>query len=203
MRITITLIFCFLSVFCFTQTDTLRVVCFAKCMVPTFEQEEDFAFPAWTNEDSVYNLRMVSQREIDVPEHSRWLKKKADVNCQSENPDDCISWKEIKVPTTFKIIKEYSDETPENFSTEEFLDKNFENFVGSLEYHPILCEELIDEKILRAVVKELKYDKYLHEKARVELNEKTWKALYKFQLDNKLPVGNLNLATLDFMNLEY
>lgn len=181
----------------------MREVCFAKCYVLTFEQEEDFALPEWGNEDEVFNIRLISKKELDRPMSTRWIKKKADRDCLSDDPKDCLVWCEVKVPATYQITKDYIDETPEDFSTEAFFKTRFENLTGSLEWHPVLCKELIDEKIIQAIVKELKYENYLAQNAVVELNENTWKALHKFQVDFKLPVGNLNLATLDFMNLEY
>lgn len=192
-----------MSAFCTGQIDTLRQVCFAKSYVLNFEQEEDFALPAWGNEDEVFNIRMISKKEIDRPMSTRWVKKKADKNCLSENPDDCMVWSEVKVPQTYQITKDYIDETPENFSTNEFFKTNFEELTGSLEWHPVLCEELVDEEIIQQVIQELIFEKYLPEKHSFKMADEAWAALHKFQMDFKLPVGNLNLATLDFMNLEY
>jgi len=188
---------------CVGQIDTLRQVCFAKSYVLSFEQEEDFALPEWGNEDEVFNIRMISKKEIDKPMSTRWVKKKRDKNCLSADPEDCLVWYEVNVPPTYRITKDYLDETPENFSTDEFFRTNFKDLTGSLEWHPVLCAELVDEKIIRQVIQELIYEKYLPEKYRFKMTGQAWAALFKFQIDYKLPVGSFNLATLDFMNLEY
>lgn len=203
MRTIITLLFCCPITIALGQIDTLRQVCFAKNYVLSFEQEEGYVLPEWRTEDEVFFIRMISKKELDQPKTMRWIKKKADKNCLSANQEDCLVWCQVEVPATYQITKDYIDETPENFSTKEFFSENFENLSGLPEWHPILCEELVDEEIVKQVIQELIYEEYLPEDAQFEMTEQIWAALFKFQINNKLPAGSLNLATLDFMNLEY
>ena len=181
----------------------MRQVCYAKSYVLTFDRETESKLPVWVEEDEVFQVRMISKKMLDKPMSTRWIKKKTDKNCLSEDPDDCLVWYQAEVPPTYRITKDYIDETQENFSTDEFFRNNFENLTGSLQWHPVLCEELVTDKVMEELVRELKYEKYLPEHTSNKLSKEVWTALFKYQIAFELPVGNLNLATLNFMNLEY
>ncbi len=60
----------------------------------------------------------VSKKEIFevTPATSKWVKKKINQNCLSEDPNDCYVWSKVEVPAAYKtIIKQIRNGCPEGF----------------------------------------------------------------------------------------
>ena len=60
----------------------------------------------------------ISKKEIYevTPATSKWVKKKINQNCLSEDPNDCYVWSKVEVPAAYKtIIKQIRNGCPEGF----------------------------------------------------------------------------------------
>ena len=67
----------------------------------------------------------------------------------------------------------------------------------------VLCPEKLTEKIIDDVQQKLKAFGFAADNFSNELGETTLDSLKKFQEQNELPIGALNISTLEFMGIQY
>lgn len=178
--------------------------CYAKCLMPPdFEVEEAEPYPVFTGaflENTEYTEEILIQ--ISSP-GTKWVKKKADKNCLSANPEDCLVWCLVNVPGLTKTITVVTDTS----KTEDYEYRNIEKVTkiegeGGTEWRAVVCENEISSSLIRKIQLELKRrDYYIGELSSV-FDPKTKSALVALQRKENLPIGNLDFDTLDFLGVE-
>lgn len=136
-----------------------------------------------------------------VPEAEKWEKKKADINCLSADPEDCLVWCLVKqeaeyatpvVRTDMMIKKKYV-----------ILDARFQNKVGSQTvWKEVLCEnDIRTVGLMTNVNLALIARGYEVGEASNEMTKGTKEMLIKFQQDNALDYGQLDVDTLKALGI--
>jgi len=169
---------------------------------------------------------MVEEEVMVTPATTKWVKGKADEGCLSANPEDCQVMCLVEVPAVYKTVKkkvitkeaytststipmEYKIVTREVKVQDESLadvvvpttyktvQKRVLQQKGGYEvWREILCgDDLTSAKIL-SIQKALKAKGYNPGPIDNIFGAQTKAALIKYQKEQGLPVGNLNLETL-------
>jgi hypothetical protein len=172
--------------------------CFAKCLVPFENFEDGVLIPIYTGEDKdIQGIELILKE--DKPSTTKWVKKNADLKCLSADPNDCLIWCSVSVPPYYQeiymvqdtnLIKDFEMRPLAEYTSEE------KQRIGWFE---LLCEEKLNERFYSALTVALKRKGYATKKE----NDKDYlkKELTRYQRNNNLPVGNLNVVTLEHLGL--
>ncbi len=173
--------------------------CYAKCELPAEYLYVEMEYPVYTGNDSNIALDEIS---ISEPSKAKWVKKKTDKPCHSEDPADCMVWCLVETGSETKVIKVVKDIN----STKDYEMKSFQvaqiKSDRKADWQEVLCFDKITEDVINQVQGSLKSLGYTVGNSK-KLDKVTKKALHQFQDDFKLPKGNLNMATLDKLGLSF
>jgi hypothetical protein len=125
---------------------------------------------------------------------TKWVKKKADRNCLSSNPDDCLVWclEEETTPKIFNIVKDTSA------TTEWFPYKYTIRKKGQTINEQVLCKNELTQELLDALktkLYSLGYD-LKPNKGYKKLKGKFMREFKVFQEDYNLPIGKWTLLAI-------
>ena len=187
-------LFCCLSILLSGQDES----CYAKLLVPEFLETVKVPFETDGNEKANYASNEGVMVETDPTSH-KWVKRKADGDCRSENPDDCLVWCLVEIPANMERRNFMYEFLPEkSLLPIEFIKQKVSTGLYRYEWRPIICWNNILWKERKTIVKELKKEGYLKERRNQFFTQKVMDALHQFQEDKELPIGFLNYETLDF-----
>lgn len=166
------------------------------------------------------------------PAEKKWVKGKGDANCLSQNPKDCEVWcltevpaqykkvtrqtvknpemkKEVDVPAVTKVVprKQLVEEAKENKTEIPAVYKMVKTKIlkkkgGFQEWREVLCQQAITDTKIQQIQTALKAEGYDPGPIDNQMGSKTKEALQKFQVDKGLPVGNLNMETLNALGVK-
>ena len=196
-------------------------------------------------------------RKVLVSEETgKWVKKKKDPNCFSENPEDCLIACYEKIPAQYKtetyevqISAEKKEEkiipakyktitrqvidtpeetievpydpvyktitekvmvTPERIDAEEVPavykeveEKRLSKKGGYTVWTEILCANKTSASTIRKLQRALRAEGYSVGVVDGVLGTRTQTALKQFQTDNQLPIGNMNMETLEALGIPH
>jgi len=170
--------------------------CYTKVDVPDEYETYTIQIIEYTGTD-FDNPFIDKVKDIIVPESANWVKKKADKNCLSADPNDCLVWCLVKTPE--KAVEYYSvSDTNEikefkvRLIEEENLIKN-----GGIKNVEVLCEKQLTESILMNITDALALRGYpTGALSGVFLHPNTIESLNQYQEENSFPVGSFNIETL-------
>ena len=170
--------------------------CYAKCLMPDKFETVKKTIPVYSNIENVdYEIETV----ILKPTSSKWVKKKANRNCLSDDPEDCLVWCLVEQPAIAKEVKvpinpdDAGKLTYETFETRQFVQKG-----GLTQWMEVVCgpdmtKDFVQE--LQLALVEKGYD--LGESGvNSNLGQETKAALVLYQRENDLPVGQMDFETL-------
>lgn len=175
---------------------------------------------------------MVTEDKLKTQATKMWVRGKADKNCLSANPKDCEVWclkevpavyekvtkrvektaaftNEIDVPAITKVVPrkklveashENKIDVPATYKT--IMKKILVKKGGYQEWKEVLCEPLVTDNKISEIQNALKREGYDPGAIDNQMGGKTKQALIKFQQDKGLPVGNLNLETLEALGVK-
>lgn len=179
--------------------------CYAKSFIEDVYEISTIEFVEYRG-DSRYENVEIEEVEISAPS-TTWEKRKADKNCLSENPNDCYVWCLIEIPgqyiTVLKDTTQSSNWEIKKVEMKELIKKG-----GFTEWNEVICNGDVTPqfyRIIRRSLHELGFCEYDPK----EVSEKSvWDeaakvALETFQRKRGLPIGNLNIATLEALGVKY
>jgi peptidoglycan hydrolase-like protein with peptidoglycan-binding domain len=173
--------------------------CYAKCITSNVYEIVKGKFPRYTGSAaSIEGNPNLERYEVIIAEATtRWEKRKADRNCLSSNPDDCLVWCLMEVPRETKF--EYIVVDTRLTKDYEMVEMSVNMIVkkgGEQEWTEVLCENEITKKLIKKTQKKLIAHKlYVGEMSGI-LDENTKNALAQFQKTNGLNVGGITIETL-------
>lgn len=175
--------------------------CYAKCWIPDKIETKYEEVVYYTGDEKKENVSLhIIEHEIS-PASTKWVKKKADRNCISADPNDCLVWCLVEVPAQVEKHKILIDTTEsKNFEIRQLEYKAVEKR-GYLEWRTVLCEQEVSENIVHQIQDKLRAADYYNKNNSSSLNKSILKALKSFQKDNGLPVGHLDQETLQHLGL--
>lgn len=174
---------------------------------------------------------IVTEDQLVTPASQKWVKGKADKNCLSADPKDCEVWCLIEEPAVYRKVTRKVEKTPAYTQevevpavthvvprqqlVQEAYDRRVEipatyktimarilvkkgGFQG---WKEVLCEQDVTSNRIMQIQNALKREGYDPGPADNSLGPKTKEALIKFQQDKGLPVGNLNMETMNALGV--
>ena len=148
---------------------------------------------------------------IEIPAEFKNIVKKVRKGCPegfSDNGDDCTrmveipgeytsrTYKKLKTPARVKEI-----EVPAEYTT--IKKKTMVKQGGYTVWKEVLCQNQINSNIILAIQRALKNRNYEVGNVDHILGAKTKAALTQFQRDNGLPIGQLDIETLNLLGVNY
>ena len=178
--------------------------CYAKCILSDVYQtntEELFLFTG-DPENTTAKIQQVDIMEKEGG--TKWVKKKADRNCLSANPDDCLVWCLEKVD----VVKESYIVVLDTSTTDEFKvfireTKELISKGGPTEWREIVCHNKMSPNLIKEVQGYLSTSGYYFGDEDGIMDEGLREALVNFQVAHGLAKGQLTLESLDIMGVAY
>ena len=132
---------------------------------------------------------------------TKWVKKKADKNCRSRDPNDCLVWCLEKTPEETVSYYTVIDTTiNKEFEYLNLIADNIEpSYVN--EWRRVVCADRMNRVIDEVQFYLLDYGFDISTPLTGKMDEETKTALWQFQKDHNLPIGSLNYETLSFMDI--
>jgi len=179
--------------------------CYAKCLPPNNIIVETFTFPIYYGDDIDIIESHTKTEIIEItPSTSKWVKKKADRNCKSSDPNDCLVWCLEEVPGQ-KLEIEYClmDTTVTNEFQIESYDVNYKNTDKKTVWMSVLCDP-IDTKLveIQQMLIAEGYDVSVEMRQGI-FSKASKNALSTFQEENGLHIGQLTEETMDVLGISY
>jgi len=174
--------------------------CYAKCIMPPLMEYDTLNLAIYTEDDHQSNPKVDTRTIVTTPASTMWTKKKADVNCLSDNPEDCLVWCLEEVPAIVETHHVLTD----TIGSDDYRIK--EVLIGEIlspcrtDWKEILCADEMEsiKPQLSARLSDLGYlDLATADFGVVK------KALIAYQKANGLPRGNLDFETLDALGVAY
>lgn len=175
--------------------------CYAKCLIQDKYETYEEELLIYTGEDPEIE-GVEYEKIVFAPAKNKWVKKKADKNCRSADPNDCLVWcleNEPEVSESYyvvvdtNLVKEYK---VESISYRELAEPG-----GYTAWKEIICEEDLTERFWTKLQMALISKGYI--KADKIMGRATKEALVHYQKSNGLAVGSLTLETLDHLEVDY
>jgi len=182
--------------------------CYAKCLITSSEEieEHEEAYPIYIGDqpESV-ELETITITLNEGEARSKWVKKRADKNCLSADPNDCMVWclvEERPEPMVLEI-EILADTT----QTDEFVYEYFliENSVSALEqsteWREVVCNRNITSSLISELQEKLSEEGYYHGNPIEKFTTELELALFKFQKDHSLPYGQIDMESLSELGI--
>lgn len=177
--------------------------CFAKCMIPDKVDIDSLFVLVYTGDD--FEAKGIKKKKIILQEGStKWVRRKADRNCMSSNPDDCFVWclidedrvvEEVYEVTDTILVREYEQKI---FEKKKIVKKG-----GLTEWREVICNNDVTPDLFKKVQTALLDKGYDIGPQGIDgiVSRETKEALVKYQKDNGLPVGQLDVETLEALGV--
>lgn len=180
--------------------------CYAKCLTPEIVIEEMLSFHVYTGNDAYIDSLYVKTERIEIaPKSQKWIKKKADRNCHSSDPNDCLVWCLIEVPAQIITIENMLIDST---VTMDYVKESHKiNYVSQTRNQEVWMTVLCDptDQQLKKIQEALIRSGY---NLNIELLQRNFgkasrKALTQYQKDNQLHIGGITEETLTALDIEY
>lgn len=174
----------------------------------------------------------ITEDQLVTPAGKKWVKGKADENCLSADPKDCEVLclvetpavykkvtrkiekvaaynKEVEVPAVTKtvprrilIAEAYDNKIEIPATYKSVLQRVLVKKGGYQGWKEVLCQQDITESKIAAIQNALIREGYDPGVIDNQMGQQTRDALIQFQKDKGLPVGNLNIETLNALGVQ-
>ena len=175
--------------------------CYAKVFIPSQYSYDEKIIHTYTG-DNVHQEGLELRETIISQATSQWQKKKADINCISANPDDCMVWCLVQIPAVIDTTLAVTDTTLiKDFKIDTIKTKKLISY-SKTDWAEVLCEHELTSEITTNIITKLFDLGYLEEPMH-QLRTKARKGLKRYQEDHNIAQGALTLETLDLLGVEY
>ena len=179
--------------------------CYAKCLTPDIVSKGSASFPIYFGEDEEIITNHVRQETIELaPKSTEWVKKKADRNCRSADPNDCLVWCLVEKPAQKITIENILQDTTltGDFEIETFdLDIVASNG-GQTVWMEVICNPSKD--VITELQSKLTAEGYDLSVEMIQgiFGSASKSALRDYQKNNGLHIGGLTEETLKSFGIE-
>jgi len=188
----------------YTSGDTRNAEgkCYAPCQIPSIYDTQTKRYAVFTG-DEIEEIAGIDTLEIVTePASMKWIKKKADRNCLSADPNDCLVWCLVEIPAKTAVIKVLTDTTQSpNFEMRKILTNEIVRTGGGTELRQVICDSDITQEIIAQIQDILRDNGFYKGENSDELNKDTKIALTNFQKFYSLPEGQLDFKTLEALGI--
>jgi len=177
--------------------------CYAKTLAEDQYDEYFKDYAVYTGDESQEEVDIEFVELVVKPGSTKWVKKKADRNCLSDDPNDCLVWCLVETPPETKEFKVLVDTTQsQNYEIQTVRYEELAKKGGHTVWTAVLCQGDITPGIMSQIQNALVAEEFLTEQSEAVMNSQTKAALTKYQRDNNLPVGQLDFKTLEALGVE-
>lgn len=156
----------------------------------------------FTGNEELEDVELKTKEIILKPASTKWEKKKADKDCQSEDPNDCLVWCLTETPATKKTLKILLDTTQsKNFESIPIKTKTLIRAGGFEQWKPVLCEEEITSDIISQLATKLTQNGFEVNPNTSSITPEFKNKLNEYQKSKDLPIGSLDYETLDSLQI--
>ncbi len=178
--------------------------CYAKCLIPDQVKATTENYPIYTGTDTLLNSNIEKQVILLEEKSTKWVKKKADRNCMSSNPDDCLVWCLVESPAVYAEAYVVIDTSSfKEFELKPMTSNSIVSLGGFTEWKEVICDNNISERLISDVQLKLAQEGHYTAPVTSQYDQATKEALKAYQQTHGLPIGSLNLETLDALNVIY
>lgn len=178
--------------------------CFAKALIPDLFITETQEFAVFTGLKKEEGVALDTIEWESAPARTEWQKKKADKNCLSDDPEDCLVWCLVNIPADMETLVIVIDTTQtDNYEMVEVDRKELAEAGAYTEWKEVLCENQITPSIVTKIQEELYSRGYYSSSISGKYENTTRNALIDFQKANALPIGQLDFESLDALGVEF
>lgn len=172
-------------------------MCYARCLIQGEYVTQDEYYLEYIGDNP--KQKGIKRKNIELsPATTKWVKKKADKNCLSADPNDCLVWCLEETPAEIETVYIVTDTTLiKDYHEIELPVQRLESVGGFTEWREVLCEtapgysNLV--KRVQIALNEKGYNVGIPDNKN---GPKTKAALIKYQKTNNLPIGQLDVDTL-------
>ena len=183
--------------------------CYAKCLITSSEEIEEFekAYPIYIGDQSeMVELEIITIILNEGKARSKWVKKRADKNCLSADPNDCMVWclvEEIPEPMVLEIEILADTTQTDDFIYEYFLiENNVTTLEQRTEWREVVCKPDITSSFISELQEKLTEEGYYQGNPTTILTSELELALFQFQKDHNLPYGQMDIETLSELGID-
>lgn len=179
--------------------------CFARCLMPDMTETKVIdELPLYTGTETDKGVELDSLDVVKSPASTKWIKKKADKNCLSANPEDCLVWCLVEQPAVLESYIYVKDTSATKlFKMTQITSTDIVKPGGYTEWKEVICDNKMSDKLITDVQSFLASEYQLSNITTGEWDAPTRNALKQYQTDKELPIGQLDLETLDSMGVQY
>lgn len=178
--------------------------CFAKSLIPDkYETITLDSMAMYTGSDSS-NIMFAKRTLREASKGTKWVKKKADRDCLAKNPEDCLVWCLVE-ENIAEVFVEYLADTSQTEDW-EYQSVSREILVedrGYSEWKEVICADDITDRFYMDLKNALEIRGYDVEISSLGFEEVDKASLRKFQEDNGLPIGQLDVESLAALEVNY
>lgn len=177
--------------------------CYAKSKMPN--QYETYQEKLWvyTGELGSENIQLEEVEIAITPPVEKWVKKRTNMPCRSRNPDDCLVWclEKSKGEYITRVVVVDTTQT-ENFREEWIEIKELTQKGGHMDWVEVVCENEVNQRLIANLRAALNAKGYHVLDVSDDFSEEMQKVLKQYQVDNNLPVGSLNILTMNHLGIK-
>jgi len=182
--------------------------CYAKCLITSTEEieEHEEVYPIYIGDQpETVELETITIILNEGKATSRWVKKRADRNCLSADPNDCMVWclvEEKPEPMVLEIEVLADTTQTDDFIYEYFL---LENKISALEqnteWREVICKPNITASFISELQEKLAEEGYYQGNPTEIFTSELELSLFQFQKDHNLPYGQMDVETLSELGI--
>lgn len=169
-----------------------------------YSQEVAYAYYRYTADGVLFPAGVVETKVGVGPVGAKWVKKKADENCLSANPEDCLVWCLVEGHENYQTVLEVIDTA---LVTDFVADTIWKEVLvdAYTEEVEVICQDKITPQLAIAIHDALDSlgVSTSHIMDRDRIGYDTYDALSTVQEKYDLPVGDLDVETLEFLGISW
>jgi hypothetical protein len=178
--------------------------CYAKCLVRSEADTTEVAYPVYIGDQSK-KAKIHKIKHVISPAKKKWVKKRSP-GCRSTDPDDCLIWclEELSPEHAIELLVV---KKPEKMDPSQYEYQSFQQvqLAGEFtDWREVICQTKITKSLLRQLRQALYDHGYeVSLKKKPAFDSKLRSHLTDYQKSNGLPIGQLDLETLDSLGINY
>ena len=176
--------------------------CYAKSLVASEYQIDTVQYIVYTGNSKIEKSKLEQVKIIVSPPSSKWVKTMPNEKCLSADPNDCLVWTLVDIPEEIIEYTTLKDTT----QSKEFEIRACQKYTlvkerGFSKYIEVICNNRITPDFIKELQISLKKNGFYHGLLDGKFEELTKEALSKYQRNNNLTLGVLDLETLNELGL--
>lgn len=161
--------------------------------------------------DTIYhykNIDNIEHEEVKVVYQEgsqKWVKKKADKNCLSADPNDCLVWCLVEVKEISVMKKIPNNPEMAEVESKEPIEYELSRTPEYTDWVEVVCQNDVTPQLISEIHQALNRENYFTETLQVpeKIDKNLKKRLSLYQIDNRLAKGQLSVETLDALGISY